>query len=59
MPGSKAAERILVLGWNDGRTAIDRDTEIAAEIFCDHLGEALDIVKSTAEVRGPRIVPRG
>jgi UDP-GlcNAc:undecaprenyl-phosphate/decaprenyl-phosphate GlcNAc-1-phosphate transferase len=58
VPGSRAAERILVLGWRDGRTAIDRDTEIAAEIFCEHLGEALDIVKSAAEMRVPRIVPR-
>ncbi|HTB57540.1 MAG TPA: MraY family glycosyltransferase [Polyangia bacterium] len=60
VPGSKAAERILVLGWGDGRTAIDRDTEIAAEIFCEHLGEALDMVRgiNAAEVRLPRIVPR-
>jgi UDP-GlcNAc:undecaprenyl-phosphate GlcNAc-1-phosphate transferase len=57
VPGSKAADRILVLGWSDGRTAIDRDTEIAAEIFCEHLGEALDIVKSVAEAPLPRIVP--
>jgi UDP-GlcNAc:undecaprenyl-phosphate/decaprenyl-phosphate GlcNAc-1-phosphate transferase len=57
--GSKPGDRILVLGWSDGRTAIDRDTEIAAEIFCEHLGEALDLVKSFAEIQVPRIVPRG
>lgn len=60
VPGSKTAERLLVLGWGDGRTAVDRDTEIAAEIFCEHLGEALDMVRSTnsGAVRIPRIVPR-
>jgi UDP-GlcNAc:undecaprenyl-phosphate GlcNAc-1-phosphate transferase len=61
VPGNRAVERVLVLGWADGRTAIDRDTEIAAEIFCEHLGEALDLVRglerSTARV--PQIVPRG
>ncbi|HVV49928.1 MAG TPA: MraY family glycosyltransferase [Polyangia bacterium] len=59
VPGSKAPERILALGWNDGRTAIDRDTEIAAEIFCEHLGEAVDMLRAGQEVRMPRIVPRG
>ena len=60
VPGNKTGERALVLGWTDGRTAVDRDTEIAAEIFCEHLGEALDLVKSaeTLRVRAPRAVPR-
>jgi UDP-GlcNAc:undecaprenyl-phosphate GlcNAc-1-phosphate transferase len=31
----------LELGWRDGRVEIDRDTEIAVDIFCEHLGEAL------------------
>ena len=59
VPGSRATDRSLGLGWTDGRTTIDRDTEIAAEIFCEHLGEALDTVTSAAEIRGPRIVPHG
>jgi UDP-GlcNAc:undecaprenyl-phosphate/decaprenyl-phosphate GlcNAc-1-phosphate transferase len=60
VPGSKAAERILVLGWNDGRTAIDRDTEIAGEIFCDHLGEALDLAAniSAGPLSRSRALPR-
>ena len=60
VPGGKTTDRVLVLGWGDGRTTIDRDTEIAAEIFCEHLGEALDIVKgvNAAQTRVPRIVPR-
>jgi UDP-GlcNAc:undecaprenyl-phosphate GlcNAc-1-phosphate transferase len=61
VPGSKAAERALVLGWTDGRTTIDRDTEIAAEIFCEHLGEALDLVKNGGSVElrmPPQAAPR-
>jgi UDP-GlcNAc:undecaprenyl-phosphate GlcNAc-1-phosphate transferase len=44
IPGTKERNRILELGWGDGRQEIDRDTEIAAEIFCERLGEALDLV---------------
>ena len=59
VPGGKAAERALVLGWADGREAIDRDTEIAVEIFCEHLGEALDLVRlaRTVQARTRRVVP--
>jgi UDP-GlcNAc:undecaprenyl-phosphate GlcNAc-1-phosphate transferase len=32
----------IELGWSGGRSAIDRDTEIAVEILCDHLSAALD-----------------
>jgi len=31
----------LDLTWDDGRTEIDRDHEIAVEVLCDHLAEAL------------------
>jgi UDP-GlcNAc:undecaprenyl-phosphate GlcNAc-1-phosphate transferase len=30
------------LGWSDGRTEVDRDTEIAVELLCDHLSSAVD-----------------
>lgn len=58
--GNRSAERVLRLGWTDGRTGLDRDTEIAAEIFCEHLGEALDSVRGTAPARvgEPRALPR-
>jgi UDP-GlcNAc:undecaprenyl-phosphate/decaprenyl-phosphate GlcNAc-1-phosphate transferase len=46
VPGSKGNVRTLELGWADGRQEIDRDTEIAAEIFCEHLGEALDLARN-------------
>ena len=60
IPGNKQGERVLVLGWTDGRMVIDRDTEIAAEIFCEHLGVALDFAKSAEPLRVPaqRAVPR-
>jgi hypothetical protein len=51
VPGGRTDERSLELGWTDGRKELDRDTEIAAEIFCDHLGEALDSVRSPSLVR--------
>jgi UDP-GlcNAc:undecaprenyl-phosphate GlcNAc-1-phosphate transferase len=31
----------LELAWRDGRKEMDRDTEIAVEVFCEHLAEAL------------------
>lgn len=57
--GGRTPERVLALGWDDGRTEISRDTEIAAEIFCEHLGEALDSAKTVAPERAsrPRAVP--
>jgi UDP-GlcNAc:undecaprenyl-phosphate GlcNAc-1-phosphate transferase len=48
VPGGKLDARTLELGWTDGRKELDRDTEIAVEIFCEHLGEALDLVRGGA-----------
>jgi UDP-GlcNAc:undecaprenyl-phosphate GlcNAc-1-phosphate transferase len=45
VPGGKP-ERTLELVWTDGRLEIDRDTEIAVDIFCEHLGEALEALKA-------------
>jgi UDP-GlcNAc:undecaprenyl-phosphate GlcNAc-1-phosphate transferase len=47
IPGGK--ERVLELAWRDGRREIDRDTEIAVDIFCEHLAEAFDILKARPE----------
>ncbi len=60
VPSAKGAERILELVWLDGRSELDRDTEIAAEIFCEHLGEALDLVRSATSPSIPasRPLPR-
>jgi UDP-GlcNAc:undecaprenyl-phosphate GlcNAc-1-phosphate transferase len=35
---------LLELSWRDGRKVIDRDTEIAIDIFCEHLADALSRV---------------
>ncbi len=35
----------LELGWSDGRTVVDRDTEIAIELLCDHVSAALDRIE--------------
>ncbi|HSZ83452.1 MAG TPA: MraY family glycosyltransferase [Polyangia bacterium] len=43
LPGSAST---LELGWRDGRREIDRDTEIAVDLFCEHLAEALERLKS-------------
>ena len=32
----------LVLAWDDGRVEIERDQEIAAEVLCDHVADALE-----------------
>ncbi len=59
VPGGRKTERILALGWDDGRTEIGRDTEIAAEIFCEHLGEALESLQlaTSGIASGTRAVP--
>jgi UDP-GlcNAc:undecaprenyl-phosphate GlcNAc-1-phosphate transferase len=38
LPGSSCT---FELGWRDGRREIDRDTEIAVDIFCEHLADAI------------------
>ena len=37
---------MLELAWPDGRREVDRDTEIAIDIFCEHLGDALELLNS-------------
>ncbi len=39
----------LELGWSDGRTSVDRDTEIAIELLCDHLSIALERLEGEGE----------
>ena len=58
--GGRANPRTLLLGWIDGRSEIDRDTEIAVEIFCDYLGEAMDATEVTlrSSSSSPRVAPR-
>jgi hypothetical protein len=44
--GGKTVDRVLELGWADGRHEVDRDTEIAIDIFCEYLGEAIELAKA-------------
>jgi UDP-GlcNAc:undecaprenyl-phosphate GlcNAc-1-phosphate transferase len=50
VPGASAT---LELAWRDGRREIDRDTEIAVEIFCEHLGDALTRVGAVLSAAAP------
>ncbi len=38
----RPGDAYIELGWDDGRLSIDRDTEIAIELLCDHLSTALE-----------------
>jgi hypothetical protein len=39
------------LGWSDGRAGVDRDTEIAIELLCDHLSAALERVEDEVQAK--------
>ena len=39
--GERPGDSGLELGWEDGRTTVDRDTEIAVELLCEHVYNAL------------------
>lgn len=41
----RLGEEHLELGWDDGRDSIDRDTEIAVELLCEHLSTALERIE--------------
>jgi UDP-GlcNAc:undecaprenyl-phosphate GlcNAc-1-phosphate transferase len=41
------------LGWSDGRTFIDRDSEIAIELLCEHVAGALDRLGVLAAEEAP------
>ncbi len=39
----------MEFGWTDGRATVDRDTEIAVELLCEHVSEALDRIGAATE----------
>ena len=43
--GERPGAKHLILSWDDGRSEVDRDTEIAVEALCQHLSLALDRVE--------------
>jgi UDP-GlcNAc:undecaprenyl-phosphate GlcNAc-1-phosphate transferase len=45
------------LGWADGRGTVDRDTEIAIELFCDHLSLALERIDRAREAAEGPLAP--
>ena len=45
----------LELSWADGRTEVERDHEIAAEVLCDHIAGALERIAPPTEPA--RIIP--
>jgi UDP-GlcNAc:undecaprenyl-phosphate GlcNAc-1-phosphate transferase len=43
--GERPGAKQIILTWNDGRSEVDRDTEIAVETLCQHLSAALERVE--------------
>jgi UDP-GlcNAc:undecaprenyl-phosphate GlcNAc-1-phosphate transferase len=43
-------------GWSDGRPEVDRDTEIAVELLCDHLSTAVERILKDTE-KPPPVAP--
>jgi UDP-GlcNAc:undecaprenyl-phosphate/decaprenyl-phosphate GlcNAc-1-phosphate transferase len=58
VPGGKPSERILEVFWHDGRREVDRDTEIAVDVFCEYLANAIDAIAESRTLK-PRITGTG
>src|SRR5450432_254628 len=56
LPNSDCA---LEIGWRDGRREIDRDVEIAVDIFCEHLADAFARVATKTSGRQTTTGSRG
>ena len=44
--GVKHEYSLVDLGWRDGRVDLDRDIEIAIEVFCDHISVACERIQA-------------
>lgn len=53
----RLAEASIELGWTDGRAAIDRDTEIAVELLCEHLAAAVERLERAGPRPAGRVLP--
>jgi UDP-GlcNAc:undecaprenyl-phosphate GlcNAc-1-phosphate transferase len=53
VPSGKGSDRVLELRWPDGRSEVDHDTEVAIDIFCEHLGDSLETWSSPAIASQP------
>ncbi len=54
--GERPDTGVLELGWVDGRKQIDRDTEIAVELLCEHVRHALSRIEKAAAPDGVRAI---
>jgi UDP-GlcNAc:undecaprenyl-phosphate GlcNAc-1-phosphate transferase len=54
--GERPDEGCIELGFDDGRRAVDRDTEIAIELLCEHVHAAIERIaaRHEAEANGGR-----
>jgi UDP-GlcNAc:undecaprenyl-phosphate GlcNAc-1-phosphate transferase len=53
--GERPDEGMVEFGWTDGRTLVDRDTEIAIELLCEHaLGALARIEAARARESGEK-----
>ena len=46
---ARQADDHVELGFSDGRTTVDRDTEVAAELLCEHLVLAVERIERSVE----------
>ncbi len=53
LEGERPGGKSLILAWDDGRSEVDRDTELAVEALCEHLSAALDRVAVDETLRIP------
>jgi UDP-GlcNAc:undecaprenyl-phosphate GlcNAc-1-phosphate transferase len=44
--GTRSDEGHIEFGWSDARTELDRDVEIAIELFCDYITDAYDRIRA-------------
>ncbi|HEU4383353.1 MAG TPA: hypothetical protein VFR85_07580 [Anaeromyxobacteraceae bacterium] len=57
--GERPDDGAVELGWTDGRTSVERDTEIAVELLCEHVLAAvvrLDQDQASEGARGGEVV---
>jgi UDP-GlcNAc:undecaprenyl-phosphate/decaprenyl-phosphate GlcNAc-1-phosphate transferase len=54
--GERPDDGSIELGWTDGRTAIDRDTEIAIELLCEHVLAALQRIEGARDAEAAKVV---
>jgi UDP-GlcNAc:undecaprenyl-phosphate/decaprenyl-phosphate GlcNAc-1-phosphate transferase len=52
VPCGKRRQCQLEFGWTDGRGEVDRDTEIAIEVFCEYLGNVIESAPNLRVLRG-------